>query len=212
MTATVPIAGEELVLRPDRSLFWPRARVLVIADPHFGKAEAFRAAGVPVPGGSAEPLARLAIALNETGAERLVVLGDFWHARAGRTARVTGELAEWRAERPGLGVQLVRGNHDSAGPPPDGWGDWAHERSEGPFEFVHAPGPVVGGGYVLAGHLHPGVVLGRERLRLPAFWFGPRAGVLPAFGAFTGAATVPVRRGDRVFAVAGTEVVDVSPR
>ena len=84
MIAQVEIAGERLLLRPDRSLFWPRAKALVIADPRFGKAETFRAAGVPVPGDSAEPLARLGAALGATAAEQLFVLGDFWHAQAGR--------------------------------------------------------------------------------------------------------------------------------
>lgn len=209
MTAEVEIAGERLVLRADRSLFWPRVKALVIADPHFGKAETFRAAGVPVPGNPSEPLARLGAALDATAAELLFVLGDFWHAREGRTADVVSELAAWRARRPDLIVQLVRGNHDRAGPPPDGWGEWAHDIHIEPFVFAHFPEPAEDG-YVLAGHLHPGVVLGRERLRLPCFWFGPRAGVLPAFGAFTGAANVPIRRGDQVFAVAGDAVVDVS--
>lgn len=211
---TFELCGERLVLRPDRSLHWPRAAALVVADPHFGKAEAFRAAGVPVPGGPAAALARLAAALADTAAERLIVLGDFWHARAGRTGPVAAELAAWRAERPGLRVDLVRGNHDSAGPPPDGWGGWAGELAEPPFAFAHFPG-ASDAGYVLAGHLHPAVVLagrGGERLRLPCFRFGPRAGVLPAFGAFTGAAAAPPRPGERVFAVAGAAVIDVSRR
>jgi DNA ligase-associated metallophosphoesterase len=211
MTADVEVAGERLVLRPDRSLFWPRAGTLVIADPHFGKADAFRAAGVPVPGGAAEPLGRLAGALAETGADRLVVLGDFWHARAGLTPAVAAELGAWRAARPGLRVALVRGNHDRAGPPPDGWGGWADHLADPPFVFTHAPGPVAGG-YVLAGHLHPGVVLagrGRDRLRLPCFWVGRRVGVVPAFARFTGAAPVPARPGDRVFAVTDTAVIEV---
>lgn len=211
-TAVLDVAGEHLILRADRALFWPRARALVIADPHFGKADAFRAAGVPVPGGAEAELPRLAAALADTGAERLVVLGDFWHAREGRTPALAAELAAWRAARPGLRVELIRGNHDRAGQPPDGWGEWAAALCDAPFTFAHIPDPS-DAGYVLAGHLHPGVVLtgrGRDRLRLPCFWFGPRVGVLPSFGAFTGTAEVAARPGDRVFAVAGDAVVDVT--
>ena len=207
MTAAVTIAGERLVLRPDRSLFWPRAGALVIADPHFGKAAAFRAAGVPVPGGVEAALTRLSTAVEDTGAGRLIVLGDLWHSRDGRTPGVAGDLSAWRAERPGLRVEVVRGNHDRAGPPPDGWGGWATV-AEPPFVFAHYP-DATEAGYVLAGHLHPGVVLGRERLRLPCFWFGPRVGVVPAFGEFTGLAAVPAGPGDRVFAVAGGDVIEV---
>jgi uncharacterized protein len=49
----------------------------------------------------------------------------------------------------------------------------------------------------------------RERLRLPCFWFGPSVGVVPAFGEFTGLATVPALPDDGVFAVAGDEVIEV---
>jgi DNA ligase-associated metallophosphoesterase len=212
MTADVEVAGEHLILRADRSLYWPRARTLVIADPHFGKAHAFRAAGLPVPGGATESLARLGAALDDTGAERLVVLGDFWHAREGRTPALAAELAAWRAARPGLRVELIRGNHDRAGPPPGGWGEWVIAGCDAPFVFAHYPDPS-DAGYSLAGHLHPGAVLagrGRDRLRLPCFWFGPRVGVLPGFGSFTGTAEVAARPGDRVFAVAGDAVVDVT--
>jgi metallophosphoesterase superfamily enzyme len=66
---------------------------------------------------------------------------------------------------------------------------------------------------VLAGHVHPAVRVGgrgRDRLRLPCFWFGPRVGVLPAFGAFTGTHTITPAPGDRVFAVADDRVLAVA--
>ena len=60
------------------------------------------------------------------------------------------------------------------------------------------------GAYVLAGHSHPCVHLGRgiDRLRLPCFHFGAAVGVLPAFGAFTGMHPIVREADDRVFAVA----------
>ncbi len=74
--------------------------------------------------------------------------------------------------------------------------------------LCHHP-QVVPGAYVLAGHLHPGVVLGArgfERLRLPCFHFGNHCGVLPAFGAFTGLHIVRAAAGERVFVVADDSV------
>jgi metallophosphoesterase superfamily enzyme len=66
---------------------------------------------------------------------------------------------------------------------------------------------------VLAGHLHPGVVL-RERhaprARLPAFWFGATVGVLPAFGCLTGLLPVTPAPADRVFAVAPGLIVPIA--
>ena len=79
------IAGEQLVLLPERAAYWRRVQTLLVADPHFGKAAAFRAAGVPVPRGTTTgSLARLDAALARTGATRIVFLGDFLHARVGR--------------------------------------------------------------------------------------------------------------------------------
>src|SRR6185436_13839134 len=70
------VAGEQLRLLGERAVFWERVRTLFVADPHFGKAAAFRAAGVLVPRGTTgETLSRLDAALDRTGAERIVFLG-----------------------------------------------------------------------------------------------------------------------------------------
>ncbi|HYG62842.1 MAG TPA: DEAD/DEAH box helicase, partial [Thermoanaerobaculia bacterium] len=77
----IDIAGEPLVLLPERALLWERRATLVVADAHLGKAAAFRAAAIPLPGGTTtEALGRLAAALSRTGARRLLLLGDFFHA------------------------------------------------------------------------------------------------------------------------------------
>jgi metallophosphoesterase superfamily enzyme len=71
------------------------------------------------------------------------------------------------------------------------------------------------GGYVLAGHIHPAArITGRanESLRLPCFWFGADAAVLPAFGAFTGTAVVDPDPGDRVCVIAGDRVLELPAR
>ena len=82
------LCGEQVELLAARALHWPRERTVFVADVHLGKAAAFRAGGVPLPRGStAADLARLARVLQQTGARRLVVLGDFLHARGGPRER-----------------------------------------------------------------------------------------------------------------------------
>ena len=49
---TVDVAGEQFVLLPQKAVFWPRERLLAIADIHFGKAATFRSFGIPVPRGT----------------------------------------------------------------------------------------------------------------------------------------------------------------
>lgn len=213
--ARVDARGEELLLLPERAVFWPRTQTLLIADAHFGKAASFRAAGVPVPHGTtAEALTRVDALLARTAARRVVFLGDFLHAKEGRSATTVRALAEWRARHPPIAMTLVRGNHDRrAGDPPAEIAIDCVDAPlmEGPFAFTHHP-RAVPGAYVLAGHLHPAAVMtgpARQRERLACFWLGAEVGVLPAFGDFTGVAEVSPVGGDRVFVIAEHAVVEV---
>jgi DNA ligase-associated metallophosphoesterase len=216
MKATrITIAGEEIDLLPLRAMYWPRERTLIVADVHLGKEEAFRAASIPVPlaPGRAD-LQRLNLALQCTGAERLLVLGDLWHASAGMVEPLLGDLFEWRKAWPDLMIQLVRGNHDQrvSNRLPDLQIQVLQEPAiQIPFIFQHYPIPS-SLGYVLAGHIHPAVILrgeGRQRLRLPCFSFGENVGVLPAFGNFTGSAEIVPRMRDRVYVIAEGEIIEV---
>jgi DNA ligase-associated metallophosphoesterase len=213
--ARVEVAGEALVLLPERCVLRERTSTLLVADAHWGKAAAFRAAGVPVPGGTTgEGLARLDAALVRTGARRIAFLGDLLHAREGRAPATLSLIAAWRERHGDVEMRLVRGNHDrAAGDPPRELGiDCVDEPfADAPFVYRHHPRDDPRG-YVLAGHVHPAVTLrgvGRQRQRLACFWFGAGCAVLPAFGPFTGTAGVEPRPGDRVFVVAGGEVVEV---
>ena len=210
------VAGERLMLLPEKAVFWPRVRALFIADFHLGKAAAFRHAGIPMPAGTtSENLARLDSAVDRTKATQVVFLGDFLHAKDGRAARTLDKFNEWRGARGDLELTLVRGNHDTrAGDPPESFGMRCIDPGSafGPFVLNHEPG-AVRGGYALAGHIHPAVRLhgDGDSLRLPCFWFGARYGVLPAFGAFTGNAEVRPRAGDQVFVIAEEEVIRMGP-
>ena len=214
------VAGQTLELLPERAVFWPERRMLLIADAHFGKAATFRARGVPVPHGTtADNLERLDALIERCGVEHIVFLGDFLHAREAQGTATIDALVRWRARHATIAMTLVRGNHDSrAGDPPVRLGIEVVDESHvvGPFSMRHHPEPCERG-YVLAGHLHPGFRLfgrGGDGLRLPCFWFGDeagsRVGVLPAFGAFTGTWIVDALPDDRVYVVAPDAVHPVA--
>ncbi|HEX6645311.1 MAG TPA: ligase-associated DNA damage response endonuclease PdeM [Gemmatimonadales bacterium] len=215
--AEVEVAGERVRLLPERAAYWERERTLIAADLHWGKAAAFRAGGIPIPRGTTSAgLERLDRALDRTGAARLAILGDLLHARAWRGTETVRIIREWRERRRALEVLLVRGNHDrrAGDPPPElSIGTVDGPSPLGPFVLRHEPRPDPRG-YVLAGHVHPGVTVhgrGRERLRLPCFSIGPGLAILPAFGEFTGTALTDPDPRDRIFAIAGDEVVLVHP-
>jgi DNA ligase-associated metallophosphoesterase len=211
----VDVGGATLELLPERAIHLPRLRTLLVADVHVGKATSFRSLGVPVPRGTtAGTLERLSAAVAATSARRLVVLGDFVHARRSFTPQTLQALSHWRTAHPALSITLLRGNHDrrSGDPPPELGIEVVDEPvALGPYRLLHAPREHPEG-YVLAGHVHPSIVVGRngfDRLRLPCFHFGVRVGVLPAFGEFTGSQTRTREPGDRVYAIGAGGVHEV---
>lgn len=214
MTALrVDALGEALWLLPEGAVWWPAARTLFAADLHLGKGAAFRAQGQAVPAGSsAATLARLDALFTSHGAERLVVLGDFWHGMEGLTPALLDDVTTFGQRIPTV---LVLGNHDRRIHPP---GLPLHAVSGtlplGPFTAGHEPPPPGTPGFTLAGHWHPAIALrsrAGDRLRRPCFVRYPHALVLPAFGGLTGALTLQpallAREGARVAVLGDGEVV-----
>ena len=215
-------ANQGFDLLADRAAYWRKARTLIIADAHFGKAAAFRSAGVPVPEATTQSnLDRLTRALQQTGATRLMILGDFLHARSGRAPQTMDAIAAWRDQRNDLEITLVRGNHDrNAGDPPEQWRMRCVDEPfvEGGVRFVHDPATCADDASpgralpAMGGHVHPCAILhdvDGSAMRVACFHVSPGLAVLPAFGAFTGMHPVRPRAGDRVFALGAGAVVEV---
>ncbi|MBK4994321.1 ligase-associated DNA damage response endonuclease PdeM [Pseudomonas sp. S37] len=184
--------GQTLWLLPDKAIYWPARRALLVADVHIGKAASYRALHQPVPRGTTEAtLARLDTLLGRYDCEQLIVLGDFLHARTARAPATMARLHAWRERHEHLEIVLIRGNHDrNAGDPPASLGIEVKDEPwlSGPFALQHEPAPHPTHP-VLAGHVHPVFVLrgkARQRLRLPCFLIDGHVSLLPAFGEFTG--------------------------
>ncbi|UGQ45054.1 ligase-associated DNA damage response endonuclease PdeM [Massilia endophytica] len=213
----IELAGERVVLLPQKALLWPRERMLVIADIHFGKAASFRALGIPVPRGTTtENLLSLDALLEAWDIAHIVFLGDFLHAKAAHAVSTLRAMLAWRARHTRLRLTLVRGNHDwHAGDPSEllqvGMVDEPFD--VGPFSFCHHP-DTAAAGYVLAGHVHPVYRLssGWESLRLPCFLLGERRAILPSFGAFTGGHVIAPLPGERVFVLAEQSIFPIEIR
>jgi len=206
------VRGERVLLHPDRALIWPARHTLLIADPHFGKDDVFRRAGIALPRGPAiVDLQRLTSLIEVHGCERLVVLGDFVHAATHDGDSFLHAFALWRRSHAQLVVDVIAGNHDRR----ENAARWTAVARwhrvplvEGPFVFAHEPAPSERG-YVVAGHIHPVMHLTRvrRRLRVPVFWQRPDYLVMPSFGSFTGGATIAPDDGDKVYAVGPERVI-----
>ncbi|MEO0346710.1 MAG: ligase-associated DNA damage response endonuclease PdeM [Pseudomonadota bacterium] len=214
----VEVAGETLLLLPERAAFWSATRTLIVADWHLGKAAVFGSRGLAIPDGdTARDFDTLRQLIAVHAPARLLVLGDLMHAPPRPGDDWPQQLADWLRAFPDLDFVVVAGNHDrvAASALPAGLDariDWHDDHlDEGPFRFAHEP-EAAAGRYVLAGHLHPTrrLVMGADRMRAPAFWFRGDWGVLPAYGGFTGGMNIKPERGDRVFVTGPGAVVEVT--
>ncbi len=214
--ATLIRGDTTLTLLAERAVWLAHERLLLVADLHLGKAVSFRKLGVPVPHGTTlGNLSRLTDLVHAHEALGIVFLGDFLHSVHAHAESTLRALAQWRAVHPQLRLTLVRGNHDDrAGDPPAWLGmrcvDEPLVIQGTSLRLCHYPQSIEGG-FVLAGHAHPSVIVARgfERLRLACFHLTGSGLVMPAFGEFTG--THPVRRqgGDGVYAVADGQLLEL---
>jgi DNA ligase-associated metallophosphoesterase len=215
---SVQIADQTFHLMADKTIYWPLQRAILLADTHFGKAATFRNRGIPVPVGTTDVmLDRLTDAIARTDANQIFFLGDFVHSYTRYETDFEKELRQWRNSHSNITMTLVMGNHDR------GQRALFHQLGlkvvEEPFlveglALCHYPEtPVSKGVYKLAGHLHPSIRIvgsGDRTEKIPCFHFGAGVGVLPAYGEFTGTQRVTPMSGDRVFAVAEGEVIEIT--
>jgi len=210
--------GLDLTLDAERAAYAPGERALLLADLHLGKAATFRAHARPVPESVTHAdLDRLSRLVDRYRPDRLIILGDMFHAREAHAPATLGAIRAWR-ERHALPLTLVRGNHDrrAGDPSPDLEVDVVDPPvTLGPCALAHEP-PVDPTRPTLAGHVHPGISPrqpGRRRapVRASCFWLTDDVIVFPAFSVFTGIEPVDPAPNDRIFAVGEGSIVEVRP-
>lgn len=209
--------GVELELLPERAVWWPARKLLIVADVHLGKDQVFRRHGVSIPDGVLHhELDALDALLANYAAEKLLVLGDWVHAPPAEGDAWPEIVLRWRKRHAQLSIDLVLGNHDRS---LSGWLQrWKIDCIGASFMLdglmlvhaVDAEKETLPAG--LSGHWHPAARLrsGREKLRLPAFALRDQHLILPSFGRFTGGMDGLDRYGWQLLAAAGQRVVAVS--
>ena len=115
------IGGNKWELLPEKAIWWPDCRTLIVSDIHLGKAGHFRKHGIGVPvDANLENLARLSRLIDQKKATRILVLGDLFHSDKNPEWEVFTEWLEVELERSSLeNLLLIQGNHDVL--PPSEW-------------------------------------------------------------------------------------------
>ena len=205
--------GEEFAPLADRALHWPAASTLILSDLHVGKSDVFRARGLPVPSGvTTRDLNRLTVLIEQTASTRLLILGDFLHAKESHDA--LSHVEQWRQRHPAIDVQIVPGNHDRTIGMLDPMLKFTLLEPchvERGIAFCHDPAEVHELP-VMAGHVHPKARLSDfdgGGVDLPCFVVEERLVILPAFGGFTGGCRIRHADGRRLLAAAAGRVVEL---
>ncbi len=210
------LLNQDLLLLPQKAIFWQQEKALIAADVHLGKVGHFRKAGIAVPRDMEQnDLAILSDLIFEHKPEKIIFLGDFFHSDMNSD---WDWFILWRSQFPKLEIILIRGNHDIID-------DKYYNRLNivlhdqllvGPFLMLHHP--LTGEdlqqakGYSFCGHIHPGVSLAgkaRQHITLPCFAFGARQAILPSFGKFTGKVAIRSNKSDRIFAILKDKVIAI---
>ncbi|NIG53300.1 ligase-associated DNA damage response endonuclease PdeM [Chitinophaga sp. Cy-1792] len=198
-------------LLPERAIFWEEEQALIVSDLHLGKATHFRKAGIAVPAGIVtEDLFRLQRLITKLNPAQIIIVGDMFHSHENREVDY---FRLWRQQFANVRFHLVVGNHDIM--PAEVYTTLDIHTTDqltiNDIHFIHEPCEEHNGyTYTFSGHLHPGFVMAgpaRQRLRLPCFYFGRHCGILPAFGEFTGLASLAAEPDEPVFVIAGNAIV-----
>ena len=188
----VSFASEEMFLTKGRALYWPREKALLVADLHLEKGSYFAQHGQMLPPyDSRETLERVADSVKETGARRVITLGDNFHDDDGTVRLEPYAAGMLEALTRSLDWVWITGNHDENMHRSFG-GEITQELEIAGIVLRH----IAKAGETraeLSGHFHPKIRM-RVRQRHIArpcavmarsAHSGDRM-ILPAFGAFTG--------------------------
>lgn len=179
---------------PQRALYWPAQKSLLVADLHLGKADTFRQFGIAVPQQvQRSDLQRLSDVLTAVRPQRCLILGDLVHGRIVGAETATA----WNAllhTHPATRFELIAGNHDRAYQP-----DLLHlhavhkELQLAQVWLSHEPVPEpalhIPGSLNIHGHIHSAIRLEGSHRKLPALVYQPPYLSLPAFSEFTAGVT-----------------------
>jgi DNA ligase-associated metallophosphoesterase len=200
----IEIRKNHFLLLTQRAIFWQETQTLLIGDLHLGKITHFRKEGIAIPTIAADNnFERLNELVRNTGAERIIFLGDLFHSQYNSEWET---FRTWRKKHQYMDMIIVIGNHDVLPVSMFLEADlqvFVNDFEEEDFIFTHhpkvEPDPEK---FVFAGHIHPVFTSygkGRQRFRLPCFVVDPNQAILPSFGVFTGGFNMHLIENRRIY-------------
>lgn len=210
----IEIRGQHFLLLSQRAIFWQETQTLLIGDLHLGKITHFRKAGIAVPNiASDNNFDRLNEIVQNTGATRIIFLGDLFHSAYNSEWET---FRAWRSQHFYMEMIIVIGNHDVLPVSTFLEADlqvFINDFEEEDFVFTHHPKvEPEASKFVFAGHVHPVFTTygkGRQSLRLPCFVVDKNQAILPSFGVFTGGFQMELLDDRKIYITTETKVFSV---
>lgn len=203
-TRPIVFADQKVELSSDAALLWPEQRLLVVADLHLGRGLTREVLGhEDAVADDLAVLRRLGRVVHDSGAEKLIILGDFVHETEAVTAAMISMVANWR-KTVHAEIILLRSSYDHLSAPVLNRWDmepFGDSMLIAPLLFCYKPNPERPEPQV-CGHLHPCARLSStaDSLKLPCFVVEPNRLLLPSFGSHPDGFEV-LDKDDRVFYV-----------
>ncbi len=209
----IEILGINLQLLPQKAIYLPQHRSLLVSDVHLGKSETFQQAGIPIPNlVNRTTLEQLQTLCRQVEPETLLILGDLFHSRAGMVEEVITLWQEF-IQATGVRAQLILGNHDR--PLLSTLQRMAIDcipESLSLESLILSHDPAIQPGHLnICGHVHPCLRIRNrlDNLRLPCFFFdrSQNSLILPSFGEFTGSYEVTITADTIAYVIVDDTVV-----
>lgn len=208
----ITLQDEKVYLLPERAIYWPRQRAIILADVHWGKTAHFRKHGIALPSSiQQEDAIKLSKLISQHNAEQLIIAGDLFHSKQNKEVDAFGD---WRRQHVSLKIQLIEGNHDIL--PDELYNELKIEKinkqlSSPPFTIIHnMPGTPENDAFYIHGHVHPAVTItnnGRMGMKLDCFCVDDNRLMLPAFGRFTGRYKLKEKDYKQLYIIGEKEVI-----
>ena len=107
---TFNLLNQDLLLLPQKAIYWQQEKALIVADVHLGKVGHFRKAGIAVPRDMEQnDLSVLSDLIDELHPKKIIFLGDLFHSDLNAD---WDWFVLWRKNFPKIELILIRGNHD----------------------------------------------------------------------------------------------------